>query len=240
VNLDSRRSMKPEHRKPHVELIKSVKPKQIVEIGSWYGQSAISFLQIARENNINSRILCVDTWLGSREHWKLNSTGEWGFNRLLILNGVPNFFEEFKKRIKDSGFASEVDVLRCESKNSGEYLKIYFGNADFSYIDGDHSFTSTYLNIKLIQNSCSKATIAGDDYGWSSVKLAVNIYALIWRFKILLDIDKGTWVLIGKSNSCVQKELEFFGWQAESNLEKIKILKVGLKMFLSRAFSEIR
>ena len=60
-----------------------VEPKIILEIGSWEGASTIAWANSCKD----STIICVDTWLGSIEHYQDNLKGtEWGRDRLYIEN----------------------------------------------------------------------------------------------------------------------------------------------------------
>src|SRR6185295_14421751 len=47
------------------ELILRVKPRLIVEVGTWKGASAIHMADIVAETKLDAQILCVDTWLGA-------------------------------------------------------------------------------------------------------------------------------------------------------------------------------
>jgi hypothetical protein len=52
-------------------LIEHVRPEHVVEIGSWKGHSANFMADRCRELGLPARIVCVDTFLGSAEHWSL-------------------------------------------------------------------------------------------------------------------------------------------------------------------------
>lgn len=49
-------------------IINQVKPKLIVEVGSWMGQSACTMAAALKELNLDAAVICIDTWLGSKEH----------------------------------------------------------------------------------------------------------------------------------------------------------------------------
>ena len=44
--------------------IEKLRPKRIVEVGSWKGRSAINMARIVRALGLDCEIVCVDTWLG--------------------------------------------------------------------------------------------------------------------------------------------------------------------------------
>jgi len=123
------------------DILGSVRPKKIVEVGTWLGGSCFEFMSAAKEMGIRPSILCIDTWLGSWEHWNKDIPG-WGLNELAIERGEPQIFAEFLKLVAESEFHSQINWLRCASQSSGRYLKQNFPNADLVYIDGDHSTAS--------------------------------------------------------------------------------------------------
>ena len=47
------------------KVIADVKPKLIVEVGTWKGASAIYMAKICRKLELNTEIVCIDTWLGT-------------------------------------------------------------------------------------------------------------------------------------------------------------------------------
>src|SRR5262245_9381175 len=49
--------------------IEAVRPRTIIELGSWKGLSAIHMAGLCRELGLDTEIVCVDTWLGSPENW---------------------------------------------------------------------------------------------------------------------------------------------------------------------------
>src|SRR5947208_1485127 len=52
-----------------VELISLTKPSLIIEVGTWKGHSANAMADSCKRMNLHTKIICVDTWLGSQEHY---------------------------------------------------------------------------------------------------------------------------------------------------------------------------
>ena len=52
------------------QIISEVKPKVIIKVGVWKGQSTIHMTEIAKEINPKVILIAIDTSLGSPEHWK--------------------------------------------------------------------------------------------------------------------------------------------------------------------------
>src|SRR6185369_233606 len=77
------------------KLIEQVRPRRILELGTWYGQSAITMAKACREQPFQMaehiEILCVDTFLGSVEHWQVKEYRPY----LMLQNGRPEFYRQF-------------------------------------------------------------------------------------------------------------------------------------------------
>ena len=119
--------------------------KNILEIGSYEGRSAIFFLK----NFSDSNITCVDTWAGSDEHSSVN-------------------FELIEKNFDfNTSFYQSNNNLMKYKMTSNEFFKKNHRYFDLIYVDGDHS--SDQVKIDLI-NSWNVLKNGGflvlDDYMW--------------------------------------------------------------------------
>src|ERR1035437_5216555 len=52
------------------QIVEKVEPQIIIEDGSFLGQSAITMAKPCKNQGLQTTIFCVDTWLGSPEHWR--------------------------------------------------------------------------------------------------------------------------------------------------------------------------
>ena len=119
--------------------------KNILEVGSYEGRSAIFFLK----NFSDSKITCVDTWVGSDEHSNLN-------------------FKLIEKNFDfNTSFYQSNNILIKHKMTSNEFFKNNHKYFDLIYVDGDHS--SDQVKIDLI-NSWNVLKNGGflvlDDYMW--------------------------------------------------------------------------
>jgi predicted O-methyltransferase YrrM len=119
--------------------------RNILEIGSYEGRSAIFFL----EQFSDAKIFCVDTWGGSDEQQNLNTEIiEHNFDVNLIYYKNLNRMKKFKLNSND---------FFIKNKNM----------FDLIYIDGDHSSNQVSLDInnawKFLNN---KGILILDDYLW--------------------------------------------------------------------------
>ncbi len=119
--------------------------KNILEIGSYEGRSAIFFLKNFNDSNIT----CVDTWSGSEEHDQIN-------------------FQLIEKNFDlNTSYYQSNNQLTKYKITSNEFFKKNHLNFDLIYLDGDHS--SDQVKIDLI-NSWNALKSGGflvlDDYMW--------------------------------------------------------------------------
>ena len=119
--------------------------KNILEIGSYEGRSAIFFLK----NFYGSKITCVDTWCGSDEHKSVN-------------------FELIEENFDlNTSFYQSNKTLFKHKMTSNEFFKKNRKYFDLIFVDGDHS--SDQVKVDLI-NSWNILKNGGylilDDYMW--------------------------------------------------------------------------
>ena len=119
--------------------------KNILEIGSYEGRSAIFFLN----NFIYSNIHCVDTWSGSDEHNNFDfSVIEKNFDSNISTFETNNRLKKFKM-------------------NSNEFFLINSKKYDLIFVDGDHSSDQVKIDIENSWNVLNKGGyLILDDYMW--------------------------------------------------------------------------
>ena len=139
----------------------TLKIKNVLEIGSYEGRSAIFFADIFRE----SKISCVDTWSGSDEHQNIN------------FKSIENNFDQNIENLKNN------QLLTKYKMTSDNFFYQNTAKFDFVYVDGDHSKDQV---LKDLQNSWSILNSNGflliDDYMWwyyknlEKIASSVNIF----------------------------------------------------------------
>lgn len=153
------------------KLILQVKPKHIIEVGTWKGQSAINMGKIIKKHNLDCKITCVDTWLGSREF-----IGETSKERNLMLkNGYPMVYFQFLSNVVHNGLEDIITPFPQTSKIAYRYLSENRVKADLIYIDASHDYIDAYddiCNYWCLLNE--GGFLFGDDYKiWNGVTDAV-------------------------------------------------------------------
>ena len=119
--------------------------KNILEIGSYEGRSAIFFL----DNFKNSIINCVDTWSGSDEHDNFD------------FGVIEKNFDS-----NTSAFQSN-DRLKKFKMNSNEFFLNNSKTYDLIFVDGDHSSNQVKIDINNSWKILNKGGyLILDDYMW--------------------------------------------------------------------------
>lgn len=202
-------SSDPFYKKYINDLIFDVNPKIVIEVGSWLGYSSIQIAKCLKSlNKKNSGLICVDTWLGSREFWttKDDAGGWWNvytninyknyknlhYKSLSLKNGYPNLYYDFLSNIVLSELSDVVVPFPQTSCIAARWFKSHNILADVVYIDGSHDYDDVKLDVELYWNIISsKGIIFGDDYNIPDVKRAVDEFSLVHNLD--LHIEKSFW-----------------------------------------------
>jgi hypothetical protein len=158
------------------DFIKEVKPKIIIEVGTWKGQSAINMGHLCKKYNLNTVIYCVDTWLGALEFWTNKNDVE---HNLLCKHGYPTIYYQFLSNVVHENLQDTIIPIPTPSNIGSKILIRKNIKADLIYIDGSHEYEDVLQDIK--NYSCLlnlNGIMFGDDYNksWPGVKQAVDEY----------------------------------------------------------------
>jgi len=153
-------------------LIDETVPKTIIEVGTWKGASAINMALICKHVWLeNTKIYCVDTWLGALEFWTTHKdTPE---RDLMLKNGYPSIYNQFISNVIHNKVQDMIIPVPNTSFIGAKILQHYGVKAELIYIDGSHEYEDVVSDIKSYKELCT-GVIFGDDYNWPSVQRAVN------------------------------------------------------------------
>lgn len=161
-----------------MDLIFEVKPKLIIEVGSWLGQSAINMancLKSHAEGLENTKIICVDTWLGALEFMGQPAGSDWD---LMAKNGYPQVYYQFLSNVMHWGHEDIIIPFPQTSVIAARYFAKNDIEADMIYIDGSHDYPDVYQDLECYWPRLKKGgVIFGDDYNsgtWPGVVNAVQ------------------------------------------------------------------
>jgi cephalosporin hydroxylase len=120
------------------ELIDELKPQLIVEIGSWMGRSARHMARLGLEHHPQLEIVCVDTWLGSVEHWL-------GAEKSLL----PGLYDQFRYNVVLHELQATITPFRIDSINAGHWFSRSNIQPDLIYIDAGHEYESIKQDLQV-------------------------------------------------------------------------------------------
>jgi hypothetical protein len=180
--------------------IQELKPKFILELGSWTGAGSTSF--IARQAP-DSHIICVDHW---SKDWKdftnggtttqdvdengnIKATDEHG-NRT-DLSHIETLWEVFLQNTWEH--QHHLTPVRAKTDEGLEILRKLDIPVELIYIDAAHHFEGVVHDVMKCAEIWPNAILVGDDWTWESVregvyhcakKLDKRIYHLdtVWTF----------------------------------------------------------
>ncbi len=163
------------HSPAFKRVIEEVKPHLIIEVGTWLGASARNMARLASQINSNIEVVCVDTFLGSVEHWNGSSY------KMEFHNGRPNIYDQFLSNVIHDKLTEIITPFPIDSINGYEVLKNYGVVADLIYIDAGHDYASVKADLdrwsKLVRVG---GVLMGDDFHHppiiKAVKETFNVY----------------------------------------------------------------
>ena len=102
----------------------------------------IEFLQL------NTEIICVDTWLGSPEHWSRKSSDF--YNSVQILNGMPRLYFTFLGNVVRAGVEDVITPFPMTSENAAEFFNKIDIKFDIVYVDAAHEYGPAKRDLSLL------------------------------------------------------------------------------------------
>lgn len=172
------------------ELIKKILPNLIIEVGTWKGQSAITMALALKDLGMDSKIYCVDTWLGSLEFLDDNKDER----NLMYKNGYPQIYYQFLSNVVHKKLENIIIPFPQTSDISFRFFKEKNITADLIYIDGSHNYEDVLRDLNNYYTLLNyDGIIFGDDYNWSDVNKAVNEFSL--EKNIEVTINDRFWII---------------------------------------------
>ncbi|KAF2545765.1 hypothetical protein F2Q70_00019144 [Brassica cretica] len=167
-------------------LIRRVKPRTIVEVGSFLGASAIHMANLTRRLGLEeTQILCVDDfrgWPGFRDRFK----------DMALVNGDVLLLYQFMQNVVSSGSTGSILPVPFSAGSALEKLCEWGLTADLVEIDAGHDFNSAWADInRAVRILRPGGVLFGHDYFTAAdnrgVRRAVNLFAEINRLKVKTD-----------------------------------------------------
>ncbi|XP_015947923.1 uncharacterized protein LOC107472912 [Arachis duranensis] len=172
-------------------LIRRVKPRVIVEVGTFLGASAIHMAELTQRLGLSTQILCIDDfrgWAGFRDR----------FSKIPMVNGDVLLYYQFLMNAVN--FNKTGSILPVPFSSGSALIKLceWGVYADLVEIDAGHDFFSAWSDItRGYQILRPGGIIFGHDYFTAAdnrgVRRAVDLFAKVNGLKI--KIDGQHWVL---------------------------------------------
>lgn len=158
------------------DLIKKYKPRNILELGSFLGDSTITMAKLLKKYEIDGYIVTVDTWLGSQEHW-LKTKGDYLHLYDNFEYGISTLYNKCVTNIIKSDVEDFIVPFPTTTSTAYDILYELGLKFDMIYMDADHNENVLYSDLnKYYKLLNEKGVIFGHDINWEGVKNAVDSY----------------------------------------------------------------
>ena len=157
-------------------IINFVKPRLIVEVGSWKGRSAVNMAKLCAAAGVSTQIICVDTWLGSTEVYTRRETEPESYQAMRFKNGWPQLYYQFLANVVRHGLQEVITPLPQTSATAARLLAHFQIVPDLVYVDASHEYNDVGPDIMSFLRLLRPGVVLfGDDYAyWEGVTEAVH------------------------------------------------------------------
>lgn len=169
--------------------IENLKPQLIIEVGSWKGRSAINMAKHIQSLGLDTEVLCIDTWLGSPEHWQ-GPQDYW--DSLRMTHGRPQLYDTFINNVIANGCKEQITPLSLNSEAAFYVLQKLGVQSSMIYIDAGHEYDSVMRDMQMYWQLLEDGGVMIlDDYvTWPGVTKAVDTFAIQNNLPIIGEKDK--------------------------------------------------
>ena len=169
-------------------MLSEFRPSVLIEVGTWKGASVLHMRSVARRLGLDTALICVDTWLGSAEHWSQPQPRE----HLRLEGGFPTLYREFIRNVIAEDAVEDVYPLPLSSAAAARTLAKLGVTADVVYLDAAHEEEEVRLDLELYWPLVRPGgAMFGHDYNWPGVKKAVDAFFGRRRF----ELDETYWLM---------------------------------------------
>jgi hypothetical protein len=180
------------------QVMSKMRPSRVIEVGSWKGASAIHMANLAKSLGIADFVLlCVDTWLGSPEHWMVRDNPDF-MPSLRLRNGYPQLYWQFLANVVHAGHADCIVPFPISSDGAAQFLSARGIVFDAAYIDAGHQYRSVRADLEAFWPLVRVGGVMfGDDFlpAWHGVIRAVSEFAESKSGSQLHLAGEGKWLI---------------------------------------------
>lgn len=179
-------------------IITNTRPKTIIEVGTWLGGSAFTMCKAIKKNKLQTKLYCVDTWLGSLEFIDktiglLDDKKHADERDLELKNGYPQIYYQFLSNVIHTNNKEIIIPVPNTSAIASRYFENNKIKAELTFIDGSHDREDVYSDLHNYYPLTSKV-LFGDDYHWNGVKYALEDFCRDKKIRFEL-LENNFWVI---------------------------------------------
>ncbi|KNA09651.1 hypothetical protein SOVF_151610 [Spinacia oleracea] len=172
-------------------LINKVRPKVIIEVGTFLGASATHMAGLTRQLGLDTQILCLDDfrgWLGFRDRTEY----------VPIQNGDVLLMAQFLQNVVYYNATESILPIPFSTGSTLQKLCEMGVMADLIEVDAGHDFHSAWSDINWAHKLLRPGGVMfGHDYHTKydnrGVRRAVDLFAKVHGFKV--KVDGQHWVI---------------------------------------------
>lgn len=154
------------------ELVTRVRPSLIIEVGTFYGDSAVTMGKVLKCLDIGGEIVCVDTWLGTMDGMRPEHPDYQWINRRY---GFPTIYDGFLANVMEQGLQDVITPFPQTSVNAARAMVKQGVKAQLIYIDAAHEKEDVMQDIREYLPLLAKGGVMfGHDYNHPQVAEAVK------------------------------------------------------------------
>ena len=163
--------------------------KVVIDVGVWKGQSTITLANAMKAAGINGCVIGVDTFLGSFEHWTMDTL----YRR---HHAAPDLYNTFLNNVYYSGLTDYILPLPQSSINAARVLKVHKITASLVHIDEAHEYDEVIADARAYWGLLQPGgLLVGDDYHytWPGVVKAAAQFSLETAQPLAIEVPK--WII---------------------------------------------
>ncbi len=176
---------------PSLSRLVSTPGSQIViDVGVWKGMSTITMASEMKRKGLDGCVICVDTFLGSPEHW---SPGSELFER---RNGMPDLYQTFMSNVHAAGVVDYVIPMPQTSTTAASILRRLGIKASVIHIDAAHEYEEVIRDAQEFWTVLEPGGfLIGDDYHWTWPGVVKGAAAFSLQEGVALSIEPPKWIV---------------------------------------------
>ena len=175
------------------DIIGSIRPDTVLDVGVWKGASTIFLANLLRENGIDGAVIGIDTFLGSPDQSDRN-TNE--YSLIPRQFGRPLLFEQFMANVIHCKAKDIVVPLAQSTDNAAELLRRADIRAGLIHIDAAHDYASVLRDSRQYWTLLTPGGyLIGDDYHptWPGVVKAADEFSA--EIGIPIEVRLPKWIV---------------------------------------------